>query len=53
MFLCPDCLKKMGLEDVFWLMRSRGPCEDCRQVAICIDYPTKLMPPRKPPEEPK
>lgn len=48
MFLCHECLEKMCLEDILWLLRSRGPCEDCRKVAICTDYPTRLMPIRKP-----
>jgi hypothetical protein len=51
MFLCDECLKKLEIEPPFRIFRSQGPCEDCRKVRVCADYPTRLLPPQKPAEE--
>jgi hypothetical protein len=47
MFLCEKCIKKYDIDD-FWAMmapQSRGPCEGCKELAICADiHHTALRP---------
>lgn len=39
MFVCEDCVSKAGVSEFEQLfgLRSYGPCEWCRKVAMCID----------------
>lgn len=42
MFVCEECIKNYDVDDpldVFLMMGSHGPCEDCGKVRDCYDLP--------------
>lgn len=42
MLYCDECAKKMGYPKTEF--QSNGACEICRDVAVCNDTPSRLLP---------
>lgn len=40
MFYCEPCAKKNNWPYEFYMMQSRGPCECCDKVSVCVDVPS-------------
>lgn len=44
MFICEKCAE--GKVDSFWFIMgplSRGPCEICKKVSVCLDVPSRVL----------
>ena len=47
MFLCKPCLENRAKDantTLTFLAESRGPCEDCEEIALCADPPSSWLP---------
>lgn len=55
MFYCEPCRVKNSWPESLGgpFGMSRGPCEICKQVAVCHDVPSKALPMPKRPEQPE
>jgi hypothetical protein len=42
MFYCEPCREKSDWPTT--IMRSKGPCECCGEMAVCYDRPSRLLP---------
>lgn len=42
MFYCEECRLDRQWPESF--SRSEGPCEICKKVAVCYDYPSSYLP---------
>lgn len=49
MFLCDDCHRTCGC---FAFAQSRGGCENCRKIAVCVDCHSDALLPEPPPTAP-
>lgn len=47
MFYCEKCAKKNEWPYEFYMSQSRGPCEMCDKVSVCVDVPSSALPQKK------